>query len=503
MPLAVRLDHGDSRSLQFQLFDQIRSMILRGLLRSGESLPPSRVLSEQIGVSRNTVVLAYERLLLEGYIESRPSVGTFVSGALPETAIFTSTDGCRAPVLPTGDNENDEDFAVRVPRAQAVVNPRAGLTYDFWVGRPAADSFPIKEWRRIIDSKLRYAGARMTEYQDPQGLLSLRRAIAEHVGPARGITVSPDEVVIVGGSQDGLNLAASVLARHVGAFIHEDPCYQGAFYLFESCDLPSSPVPVDEHRLDVACLPEVNRALAYVTPSHQYPLGVTLSLERRIALLQWARRTGSFIIEDDYDSDFRYEGAPLTALRGLDDHGRVFYLGTFSKCLGAGLRLGYLIVPQPFVAAARSWKTLMSNGAPWLEQAAMAEFMEQGAFNRHLRRIRQTYRTRRDCLLHHLRKHFGDVDILGTNGGMHVAWRLPPGFPSAIEIERRAGRAGVGLYGLTTGGACTQTDHPRVADTLIFGFAALSEERIAAAIAILARVLNETQPAAEPREAVS
>lgn len=491
MQLAIRLDHQDSRSLQFQLFEQIRSMILRGLLRSGESLPPSRILSEQIGVSRNTVVLAYERLLLEGYLESRPSVGTFVSGALPESAIFTDAAGCRTQPLLAGGEDVEHGLDVRVPRAQAVVNPRAGLAHDFWVGRPAADSFPIKEWRRLIDDKLRYAGARMTEYQDPQGLHDLRRAIADHVGPARGITVSPDEVVIVGGSQDGLNLVASVLARHADMFVHEDPCYQGAFYMFENCGLPSIAVPVDEHGLDVARLPGADRGIVYVTPSHQYPLGATLSLDRRIALLRWAGQTSSFIIEDDYDSDFRYEGAPLTALRGLDDNGRVFYLGTFSKCLGAGLRLGYLIVPKRFVAAARAWKTLMSNGSPWLEQAAMAEFMESGAFNRHLRRIRQTYRARRDCLIGHLQKHFGAVEILGAGGGMHIAWRLPPDFPTALEIERHAASRGVGVYAIASGGAHVTEGHPRLADTLIFGFAALCEARIATAVAILARLIED------------
>lgn len=498
--LAVQLDRGDSRSLQLQLFDQIRSMILRGLLRCGGPLPPSRVLSEEIGVSRNTVVLAYEHLLLEGYIESRPGVGIFVSDTLPGAKVSAGISDPCVRLPPHCDSNGGENLAVRVPRAQAVVNPRAGLIYDFWVGRPAADSFPIKEWRRTLDETLRYAGSRIVEYPDPQGLPDLRRAIAEHVGPAHGMMVSPDEVIVVSGSQDGLNLAANVLAQHVGTFIHEDPCYQGAFYLLEARGLLTMPVPVDEHGLDVAQLPDAERALVYVTPSHQYPLGVTLTLERRIALLQWAARTGSFIIEDDYDGDFRYEGSPLTALRGLDEHDRVFHLGTFSKCLGPGLRLGYLIVPPQFVAAARAWKTLMSNGVPLLEQAAMAEFMRSGAFDRHLRRIRQTYRGRRNCLLQHLRQRFGNVDILGVGGGIHVAWRLPAGFPTAAEFEHRASSAGVGLYGLTSSGACTRTDHPRVTDTLIFGFAALSKERIAAAVTILARALDRVPSVTARRE---
>jgi GntR family transcriptional regulator/MocR family aminotransferase len=492
MQIAVRIDHCDERPLQFQLFDQIRSMILRGLLRSGEPLPASRILSQQVGVSRNTVILAYERLLLEGYVESRPSVGTFVSAGVPEASIFALKNP--PPQAEIADaHEGREANAVRVPRSQQVVTPVKGLAYDFWVGRPSADSFPVREWRRLVDTKLRYAGARLTEYQDPQGLFELRRAIAEHVGPARGITVSPDEVVIVTGSQDGLNLVSSLLSFHTTAFVHEDPCYQGALYLFDNRAIRMIPVPVDEAGINTNELPSIDRALSYVTPSHQYPLGATLTLERRIRLLNWANETDSYIIEDDYDSDFRYEGAPLTALRGLDTKGRVFYLGTFSKCLGAGLRLGFVIIPPEFVAAARSWKTLMSNGSPWLEQASMAEFMETGAFNRHLRRIRQIYRSRRDALIRELAVHFGDVTILGSGGGMHIAWQLPPGFPPARTIEELGASIGVGAYSINSGGACIRPEHPRSDDTLVLGFANMSEDRIAAAIANLSRALDRAR----------
>jgi GntR family transcriptional regulator/MocR family aminotransferase len=248
------------------------------------------------------------------------------------------------------------------------------------------------------------------------------------------------------------------------------------------------PVPVDNDGIDVDRLPKTRRSLLYVTPSHQYPLGVTLSLERRLKLLEWAARTDSFIIEDDYDGDFRYEGAPLTALRGLDRGGRVLYLGTFSKSLAAGLRLGFIVAPPVLASSLREWKSLASNGTPWLEQSAMAEFMNSGGFIRHLRRIRAIYKTRRDLVAASLRQSFGDAAITGLRGGMHLSLRVPRRFGGAVEIEKEAGRNGVGIYTPGRGGAFISPDHPRAADTLLFGYAALPEKNIRTAMAKLAGI---------------
>lgn len=488
MQVVLSIDPSDTRTLQRQLFDQIRELILNDKLRSGDSVPASRALSEQLGVSRNTVILAYEQLLSEGYIESRPNVGTFVSSDLPERVMAATSQSGQAEHQ-ANDNYGDTHPLSCSVGAQMVISPNRGkLDFDFWVGRTDASTFPANEWRRILDAKVRYGGARLAEYQDPQGLPELRQAVADHIGPARGVSARPEHIIVVNGSQDGLSLISRVFAGYARTFVHEDPCYQGARYLFQSCGFPMQPVPVDNDGIDVDRLPKTRRSLLYVTPSHQYPLGVTLSLERRLKLLEWAARTDSFIIEDDYDGDFRYEGAPLTALRGLDRGGRVLYLGTFSKSLAAGLRLGFIVAPPSLATSLREWKSLASNGTPWLEQAAMTEFMNSGGFIRHLRRIRAIYKGRRDLVATSLRQSFGDAEIKGLRGGMHLSLRVPRRFGGAVEIEKEAARNGVGIYTPGRGGAFISPDHPRAADTLLFGYAALPEKNIRTAMAKLAGI---------------
>lgn len=490
MQVVLTINPSDPRTLQRQLFDQIRGLILENKLRSGDPVPASRALSEQLGVSRNTVMLAYEQLLNEGYIESRPNVGTFVSSSLPEKGMLIALRA--AEERQANDNNGDVRPLPDRLKGHTVISPNRGrLEHDFWIGRVDASTFPANEWRRILDAKVRYGGARLAEYQDPQGLPELRQAIADHIGPARGVSAGADDIVIVAGSQGGLDLIARALAGHARTFVHEDPCYQGARSLFEGCGLKPVPVAVDHDGIDVARLPETRRNLLYVTPSHQYPLGVTLSLERRLALLEWAARTDSYVIEDDYDGDFRYEGAPLTALRGLDCRGRVLYLGTFSKSLAAGLRLGFIVAPPALARTLKEWKSLTSNGNPWLVQSAMADFMHSGGFMRHLRRIRAIYRQRRDTLVEALRPAFGDAEFKGMRGGMHVSLRLPPRFGDAREIERRAAARGVGVYVPGSGGAFVTPGNPRARDTLLFGYAALSERSIAIAAGRLAQAVAE------------
>jgi GntR family transcriptional regulator/MocR family aminotransferase len=488
MQVVLSIDPSDTRTLQRQLFDQIRELILNDKLRSGDPVPASRSLSEQLGVSRNTVILAYEQLLSEGYIESRPNVGTFVSSDLPERVMAATSQSGQAEQQ-ANDNYGDTHPLSCGVGAQMVISPNRGkLDFDFWVGRTDASTFPANEWRRILDAKVRYGGARLAEYQDPQGLPELRQAISDHIGPARGVSASPEHIIVVNGSQDGLSLISRVLAGYARTFVHEDPCYQGARFLFQSCGFSMQPVPVDNDGIDVDRLPKTRRSLLYVTPSHQYPLGVTLSLERRLKLLEWAARTDSFIIEDDYDGDFRYEGAPLTALRGLDRGGRVLYVGTFSKSLAAGLRLGFIVAPPSLARSFREWKSLASNGTPWLEQAAMAEFMNSSGFIRHLRRIRAIYKTRRDLVAASLRQSFGDAEIKGLRGGMHLSLRVPRRFGPAPEIEKEAAQRGVGIYTPGKGGAFISPDHPRAGDTLLFGYAALPEKNIRTAMARLAKI---------------
>jgi len=492
--LPLKVDAQQKATLQSQIFEQIRSMILDGRLRSGDFLPTTRALSEQIGTSRNTTMQAYERLMAEGYIQTRPYVGTFVSAEIPENAFCTNFLPCDEDAIAL--KSVDSHPAPPAPRlaalrAHGLVNPRAeSLKADFWVGRPAADAFPLRAWANLIRHRLSRSGKALSEYRDPAGLFELRQAIADHLGPTRGLTAEPDHIIIVGGAQDGLNLISRLLIEAGSVAVLESPCYQGAAYLFESFGAKLVPVPVDDGGIVISRLPEVRNAVAYVTPSHQYPLGVTLPLDRRIALLNWASARDCYIVEDDYDSDFRFVGSPVTALKGLDRRDRVFYLGTFSKCMGPSLRLGFVVVPRAFAEAAKAMKALMNNGQPWLEQAAMADFMLGGGYARHLRRMRQIYLSRRNAALAALEKHFGKIDVIGAEAGMHFVWRLPDPLPPASEIEAMAFEVGVGVYTLNSGAAHHFGGDEECERHLVLGYAALSETEIGLGIARLAQCLN-------------
>ncbi len=499
MPLALVLDEADSRTLQDQVFDQIREMILSTRLKAGHPIPGSRILAEHLGVSRNTVTIAYEKLFSEGYLEIRPNVGTFVARDLPDGALTLAVAARPAPVLVPAPAASAEAAAATVVDhlaatdfpVQAIEHPETGqLRTDFWVGRVDRRGFPLTEWRRIVDLKLRHGLQAQVRYGNPQGDEQLRRAIADHLGLARGVGCTPGEIVVVGGSQDGLMLIAQALRPHCRVLVHESPCYQGARFLFERMGFACRPVPVDRDGLVVEALPEVRNAVLYVTPSHQFPTGVTLSLPRRLKLLGWAERTDSLIVEDDYDGDFRYEGGPLTALRGLDRTGRVFYLGTFSKSMGPGLRLGFIVGSGASAAALARWKHLFSNGTPWIVQAAMAEFLDSGAFQRHLRRIRSLYRQRRDVLIAAITRHFPGSGILGRRGGMHLSWQLP-GEGSARRLQRLALGRGIGIYTAESGGAYLAPGDAGHRDLLMMGYAAVEEDQIARAVELLAELDRE------------
>lgn len=493
MQLPIDIDRGSTLDLQTQVFEQIRAMILGGQLCAGQRLPSSRHLSEQLRISRITVTLTYARLADEGYVEAVGSTGTFVSRELPERAlqVLQAPEEERRQEGPPACNRPD----LYEIRSHCLVNghPRK-LAIDFWVGRPDPRSFPLKTWARLIHNRLLRGGQALTEYRDPAGDPELRLAIAEHLRPARGIVAEPEQIIITGGCQDALNLVCRMLARPGTPAIVESPGYAGAAYLFESFGAVSHSIAVDEKGIDVGQLPAVVRALAYVTPSHQYPMGSTLSLERRLELLAWAVKTDSYIIEDDYDSDFRYVGSPLAALKALDRANRVFYLGTFSKCLGAGLRLGYVVVPPALLPVARRVKALMNNGQPWLEQAALADFMNTGGYLRHLRKIRQHYLSKRNTLIAGLQRHFDQGVVVGADAGMHLLWRLPDRLPGAAEISRRGRAVGVGVYDLSPQSAVSLATKNNADRYLLLGYSSLSEAQIAAGIERVALSLQSTSP---------
>lgn len=305
--------------------------------------------------------------------------------------------------------------------------------------------------------------------------------------------VSPDQIIVTNGGQDALNLIYRLVANRTSQLCIENPCYLGASFLFQSTGKNINAVAVDDDGLRVHELPQTNCNLLYVTPSHQFPTGATLTLKRRIAVLQWAQETDSIIIEDDYDSDFRYDGPPQTALAGLDRSHKVFYMGTFSKSVGAGLRLGFAVLPKEHWNKARLLKAQMSNGQSWLEQAVLADFLGQGHFHRHLRRLQQVYKSRRDCLMNALTEAFECPVLSGTAGGLHLTWRLPQNSPPASTVQIKARQNGVGVYSLRSGASFDFNSSTRD-DILLFGYSSIQECDIQHAVRELHQILERARP---------
>jgi GntR family transcriptional regulator / MocR family aminotransferase len=486
MQLPVHIDQTSPVSLRTQLSDQIRQMIVEGLLVPGTEVPSTRQLSSQLSVARNTVVRAYERLVSEGYLEPRSAAATFVSRVLPNrcTAVAVSVEATHTPSVPLRAPVDFSDMRL------ALFSPASErLRYDFRVGRPDAALFPRAAWQRLVGECLGGAQWALTDYGDPAGYWPLRAAIAAHLRQARGIRTRPEEVVIVAGSQEGLNLVGRLLNVANRTVAVEDPCYQGADFALQSLGAVIRPVPVDDEGFDVSVLGDEPAALAYVTPSHQFPLGVTMSVERRRQLPEWADRTGSYVLEDDYDSDFRYHLSPLPALKAFDEHDRVIYLGTFSKSIGPGLRLGYVVVPEHLGEPARRLKALMNNGHPWLDQAVVCEFVASGAFASHLVRIRKQYMLRRDRLIRELERLLGPLRLGGVDGGMHLTCHLPDGLPNAHALQQLLKRVDVGIYSLAEGPVAQRNRFRGDDQVVLFGYPCLSEADIGEAIGRLGRVL--------------
>ncbi|MEY9495905.1 GntR family transcriptional regulator/MocR family aminotransferase [Bradyrhizobium elkanii] len=485
MQLPIDIEKRSDISLQDQIMTRVRELILHRKLVPGTKLPSSRDFSKQLDVSRNTVIYAYDRLVSEGYLEVKGRSGMFVSAQIPENALNISTCNVGA---------NARAFSLTSKRLLPVRH-RSPLLYqrlrerielDFRIGRPAASSFPERLWTRLLVEKMAGSGRRMTEYGNPAGLEELRVAISDHLQAARGINAHPDQIIVVAGCEEGLNIIAKILTPAGSTVYVENPCYKGVPFVFESYGAKVVPIPIDSEGLCVDRLATRERGIVCVTPSHQFPIGVTMSLSRRLKLLDWVNSAGTYIVEDDYDSDFRYDGSPLTALAGLDKSGSVIYIGTFSKSIGAGLRVGYLVVPEELIGPTREAKALLNNGNPWLEQAVIAEFLASGGFRKHLRQIRQTYLKRRNTLLEQLRLRFGNIDILGEEGGMHLTWVLPKTFSNARAIQYECLHRGVGIYSIDDSPAIDFDNTHFRERAVFFGYPCLSEGEIVTAVGRLA-----------------
>lgn len=484
--IAIVIDEQIHSTLQTQVYEQIRNMIVNGVLPLGAALPSTRDLAKQLSLSRNTIMLAYARLSDEGYIIFRPTRGTYVSLDLPDQSIGRDLHH-RVDLSKAAGKKRASIFS---GQAHRVTSPNRNIaTIDFWPGSPDRSAFPTRQWRRILLDQFDAAGSELTEYGDPAGHPQLREAIAAYLGPSRGIRVSPQRIIVVTGTQMALNIVCRLLVDAGTGVVVEDPCYEGASNVFESYQGRLLPVAVDSEGLRTEELSKKDAALAYVTPSHQFPMGHAMSLERRRQLIDWSNTTGAYLLEDDYDADFKFAGPPLPALASMDNEQSVFYLGTFSKALGPGLRIGFMIAPSHLHDRALAVKTLFDHGFPWLEQVVLSKFLQSGEYVSHLRRIRQSYAARLATLRDALHTYFADVQIAGDQSGMHVAWTLPAGAPAATDVANLAIKRGVGVYPVGTSFCRIFEEREEFRRTLIIGYAAVRDRHIKEGISRIAQCI--------------
>jgi GntR family transcriptional regulator/MocR family aminotransferase len=445
-------------NLAAQVYRELRQAILDGRVKAGDPLPSSRELAQRLSVARNTIVAVYERLMGEGYLESRSGSGTFVAHSLTRSVSARDLGSQAIPAQLSA-------FAQRLsPPAQIV--PRRDLPFDFRPGVPELAQFPIDMWRKLASKELRKLNRSAAYYGNSAGLPALREAIVRTIRQTRAVTADLEDLIITNGSQQALDLVARILINPGDAVAIEEPCYPAAKAVFSAMGARLVPVPVDDDGIVPESLPQDAR-LVYVTPSHQFPLGVPLSLARRRALLNWAATKNATIIEDDYDSEFRYTGRPLDSLQGLDHHGTVAYLGTFSKVLFPGLRLGYLIAPdvlRPHLIAAK-WITDRHTEA--FEQFIMARFINEGHFARYLKRMQRIYADRHEALIKALNRHTPWLRPLPAVAGLHLTALMPADGPMVDDLITRAAATGVGLYSIAS-----FHHRPPAHQGLMFGFGA-------------------------------
>jgi len=488
MQLALEIDLS-AASLQNQVFKQIHGLIVSGRLKPGARLPGTRALSEQLGVSRNTIILAYETLTSEGYLESREGAGTYVSTTLPDNSLSVASGSSQNATY----HKPVHLFVPVADDAKRSVAP-SEILCDFALESTDPACFPRSVWRRLTNWRMQSSKFNLTYSGTPKGLRDLRETLAAYLGASRGISCNPDQIVIVTGVQQALNVAAHLFVRAGTTVAMEAPGCRITADLFRAYGAHIAPVPVDQSGIVVRHLPQSRNGVAFATSARQYPMGVMLSASRRDILLSWADQTDSHIVEVDFDTEIRYQGSPPPPLKSLDTCGRVVYVGSFAASIGPGLRVGYMVLPPHLVDPAVHAASLLDHGfpctgVPWLEQAVLNDFIETGAFEKHLRKIRKTYMARRDCLILALQKHIGSVQINPVHCGTHVVWELPPDFPSAVKLQALMLKQQIGVYTLRDQNI-GDADYLENCDRyLLLGFAALSEPAIEEGISRLAKVL--------------
>jgi GntR family transcriptional regulator/MocR family aminotransferase len=476
--LGIVLDRSSRKTLGRQLCEQLRSAILSGQLEGGTRLPSTRELCEDLRVSRNLVLEAYDQLRAEGFIEGRSGSGSYVA---PGVLLPGALPSAPSPAL--------EGSSSRGSIAHRD-------TIDFRTGLPALEYFPQETWARLLGDAARHLPERSFDYGPPEGLPALREAVSAYLFRARGVRASPEDVVITSGTTQTLQLITKIVCGHDGGVVLEDPSHRGYSELLLKDDIPIVPVGVDELGLCPESLPTAGARLVYTTPSHQFPLGMILPAARRAALISWARKHDALVVEDDYDGEFRYDGAPILPLRELDP-GRVVYAGSFSKIFSPAIRLGYAIIPPSLREDWRFFKRHADVHSSTIEQAALASYLSSGRLERHILRMRKVYSFRRAALLDAIERRFGsDCEVGGAAAGLHATIRVRYQGDSDSHREwvrfdaaliARIATAGVRVYPASAHALGAAGDLDIVA---LFGYAHLEESRIEEGIGRLADILG-------------
>jgi GntR family transcriptional regulator/MocR family aminotransferase len=474
-----------------QMYEALKGQIVDGVFGKDGQLPSSRSLAQELGVSRSTVTVAYEQLLAEGFIEvrqgARPRVAVMVVGqgggkkaSRRSTAFRLSAYGERLRGLPARPERGGGD-----------------LIADFHYGDLAQSDFPAAIWKRAVNAAMAERRARLA-YDHPQGSRRLRMALQGYLWRARNLRCDMEQIIVVNGSQQGLDLCARLLLNAGDRFVVENPCYGMARWAFASQGASAVPLGVNGDGLITDLLAGIEARLAYVTPSHQFPLGSVMPISRRHQLLAWARERGAYVIEDDYDSEYRYDINPVPPLHGLEDSERVIYLGTISKTLSPTLRIGYLVVPPQLQEVFARSKELTDRHSPVMEQEALASLIESGTYESHVRRMRRLNGERRKALLNAVRHSFGDrIAIEGADAGLHVVmWFRELSRSLEEAVIERARRAGVGVYSIASLYGTYADDIRADQIGLVMGYAALDIRNIERGVHLLAGVVEELAPTA-------
>lgn len=461
--------------LTTRLYRELRQAVRDGRLRPGDRLPPTRRLATELQLSRGTVATAYERLVAEGFFVARVGAGTYV-----------------AADVPTGSRGRRRAGAVR-PRTGFSAKPMPvsvsdAVPYDFSVGVPDPGLFPFDTWRRLVTSEMRSGSNSPGRYADPAGLIGLREAVTRYVGVSRAVLCDPEDVLVTNGTQHALDLIGRVVLDPGDTVAVEDPGYPPAAMLFAASGMRVAPVPVDDEGLVVEALPSRAR-LVYVTPSHQFPTGAAMSLRRRAALVEWAQEHDALVVEDDYDTEFRFSARPLEPLVNLDPSGRVCYVGSFSKTMLPAMRLGFVVAPPSLRLALRAARQLSDGFSPVATQAALARFIEEGMLARHVRKASAVYAARHAAVLAALGSVDG-LEVVPSSAGLHGCVRLPQASAgSGRRVVVAARRDGVAVEALG-GYYLTEQASASAVEGVVVGYGAVADARLDEGLRRLVRVLR-------------